>query len=47
MTEICKEANKASKYTEMCWGNEERHEEATEDFTAVGSRRTPVHVLYR
>ena len=47
MTEICNEINNASKYTEICGGNDERHEGTKDDLTAVGSRRMPVHALYR
>jgi hypothetical protein len=36
-----------NKYTKVCGGNEERHEGTREDFAAVGSRRPPVHILYR
>lgn len=44
MIEICKEVNSASKYTEI-WGG--GWDGTREYFTAVGSRRTPVRVLYR
>lgn len=35
MTEIRNKVNNASKYTEICGGNDERHEGTREDFTAV------------